>query len=335
MKLLNHLNPADSSLLSVINDNWPVQFLSEYSRFHVHFLNTPIKIVYDEESRAYLPLLFIDRVLFKQAQILYAPHRDAEELNKNEQLAYFNRLIVFLSQSGQCERLAQPHPFGILAAYPQGSKQCDFGTYIVDLENQDETQIFEKFHPKYQKAIVHSQKNGAAVKIGRESLSDFYKLYEATMKKAGMHRDSNEYFVSLYNYLGDNRVISAVVYDQGNPVSGIFVIYTKYSAFLTHAGTFGDSKLYGAAKLLNYEVMKYLKNRGVKKYDFVGVRIRNNNPELEGIFRFKKGFGGNLKTGYLWKTDILPFKAKAYDLLIQLKPGKTKMADIIDQVNQE
>lgn len=65
---------------------------------------------------------------------------------------------------GGCERLAQPHPYGILSAYPQGSEFCKFGTYIVDLENQSEEQIFERFHPKYQKAVTHSEKNGAIVK---------------------------------------------------------------------------------------------------------------------------------------------------------------------------
>ncbi len=333
MKLLNHLNPADYSLLRHIDDDWPVQFISEYTRFHAHFFKDTIKLIYDEISGAYMPMRFINLKIFFPAQILFAPHRDARELSPDEQLLFFNRLIRLFSKSGQCDRLAQPHPFGILAAYPEGSKHCHFGTYVVDLEHQDEKQIYEKFHPKYQKAIAHSLKHNAVVKLGRETLPDFYMLYEATMNKAGMHKDSYEYFNSLYNYLGSNRVCSGVVYDQGKPVSGIIVIYTKYSAFLTHAGTFGDSKLYGAAKLLNYEMMKYLQSNGVKKYDFVGVRLKNKNPELEGIFRFKKGFGGELKEGYLWKTDILPYKAKAYDFLVRLKPGNRKTLDIIDQIN--
>ena len=80
-------------------------------------------------------------------------------------------------------------------------------------------------------------------------------------------------------------------------------------------------------------MMRHLKEKGVKKYDFVGVRLKNNNPALEGIFRFKKGFGGELKEGYLWKIDILPLKAKAYDLMVKLKSGNDKLTDIIDQVN--
>jgi len=75
-----------------------------------------------------------------------------------------------------------------------------------------------------------------------------------------------------------------------------------------------------------------MKESGVNKYDLVGVRIGNNDPALEGVFRFKKGFGGELKKGFLWKTDINPLKAKMYDLLIKIKHPNNKYKDIIDQI---
>jgi lipid II:glycine glycyltransferase (peptidoglycan interpeptide bridge formation enzyme) len=137
----------------------------------------------------------------------------------------------------------------------------------------------------------------------------------------------------LYEFLTPRHVETGVVYDNGEPVSSLVVIYTKYAALLTHAGSATESRLYGANKLLNLEMMKLLKSRGVRKYDFVGVRLNNTNPALEGIFRFKKGFGGELKSGYLWKTDLHPLKARTYDLLLKIK-SKGKVAnDIIDQVN--
>ena len=335
MKLLDHLNPADHVLLGVIDDNWPFQFLSEYTRFHHTYHKESIKIAFDEQLNAYMPLRFLDLKIFAPAQILFAPVSSGVELSKENQQLFFERLVTLLQQKGGCERLLQPNTFAVLSAYPEGSMHCDFGTYLVDLKNQSEDEILEKFHPKYQKAVSHSVKNGAEVKIGKECLEDFYHIYSSTMIKAGLHIDPFEYFDLLWRYLGDDRICCAVVYDNGMPISGIFLIYTPYSAFLTHAGTQGESKLYGAAKLLNYEAMKYLKNKGVVRYDFVGVRLKNNNPALEGIFRFKKGFGGDLKEGYLWKIDILPFKAKAYDLILKLKSGNTQGIDIIDQVNKD
>ncbi len=334
MKLLNHLHPPDYKILGVIDDEWPFQFLSEFSRFYLHYYGEEVKIAYDSKLNAFMPIRFLDLKLFAPAQILFAPVRDGVELNANEQLEFFDRLINMLKKNSICERLVQPQPYGILAACPPFSKYCEFGTYIVDLQNQSEQQILDNFHPKYIKAVSHSIKNGAVVKIGRETLADFYAVYSKTMERAHLHVDDYDFFDGLYRYLGEHRIFSAVVYDQNEPVSGVFVISTRYSAFLTHAGTHGESKLYGAAKLLNYELMKHLRLSGVRRYDFVGVRLKNNNPTLEGIFRFKKGFGGELKQGYLWKIDLLPMKAKAYDLMVKMRSRGKGVTDIIDQISQ-
>jgi len=335
MKLLSHFNTSDKKLLNIINDDWPFQFLPGFSSFNLAFYTQHVFIVFDEELQAFMPIRFQDYKIFSHGQILFAPMRNAKELSPEEQLLFFENLKKTLYYGGNCERLMQPHPYSILAAHPAGSEYCEFGTYVVDLENQTPEVILEKFHPKYQKAVSHSVKNNAVVKIGMDVLPDFFRAYETTMKRINKYYDSYSYFENLLKYLGDERICCAVVYDQGEVVSGIFLIYTKYGAFLTHAGTQGESKLYGAAKLLNFETMKYLQNKGVKRYDFVGVRLKNeNNPELEGVFRFKKGFGGDLKQGYLWKHDILPMKAKLFDILLYVKTKGKKSFDIIDQVNQ-
>jgi lipid II:glycine glycyltransferase (peptidoglycan interpeptide bridge formation enzyme) len=334
MRLISHHNPAHYRTLGVINDHWPIQFLSEYARFYRSYYGDDVQMAFDEELKAYLPIRFLNQKMFNPAQVLFAPMRNGIELPARDQLVFFNRLINLLRTESGCERLIQPQPFGILAAVPPYSKYCEFGTYIIDLASKSNEEILKGFHPKYVKAVTHSIKNEARVVIGRETLNDFYSVYAKTMERAGQHTDEYEFFDTLYKYLGEDRIYSAVVYDQNVPVSGIFVISTLYSAFLTHAGTHGDSKLYGAAKLLNYEMMRYLKQKGVQRYDFVGVRLRNNNPTLEGIFRFKKGFGGDLKEGFLWKKDLLPMKAKAYDYIVKWRSRGRKYFDIIDQVSQ-
>jgi hypothetical protein len=335
MKLLNHFNINDKKYLKVINQEWPFQFLSEFSSFNLAYYAQPIFIVFDEKLNAFMPIKFYKFKLFQQAQIQFAPMRNGVELNADEQLQFFNQLQKFLYYKANCERIAQPHPYAVLAAVPNDAKYCEFGTYIVDLHQQSDEQILSGFHPKYQKAVSHSLKNGAIIKIGPETLPDFFTIYKSTMSRIQKPYDHYEYFTNLLKYMGEGNICSAVVYDDQGPVSGIFLIHTKFGAFLTHAGTMGESKLYGAAKLLNYEVMKHLKNIGVKRYDFVGVRLKNeNNPELEGVFRFKKGFGGELKEGYLWKYDLLPMKAKLFDMMVTLRAKGGKSADIIDQVNR-
>ncbi|HEX5001797.1 MAG TPA: peptidoglycan bridge formation glycyltransferase FemA/FemB family protein [Bacteroidia bacterium] len=333
MRFLNYRAAEDAQLLARVTNDWPIQFQKVFSDFHTSFHNDVYRIACDEDSGAMLPIRFIKARMFHPAQIMHAPVNNGNELDAPEQLLFFEKLIAELKRQGKYERLIQPHPFGILAACPKNSKFCEFGTYVVDLENQSPEQILSRFHPKYQKAVSHSERNGAEIKYGKNVLDDFYLLYTQTMNRAGVHSDSKEYFETLLEMLSESHIDMGVVYDEGNPVSGVFLLYTNYSAFLTHAGSASETRLYGATKLLNFEMMKRLQSKGVRKYDFVGVRLNNQNPSLEGIFRFKKGFGGDLKSGYLWKTDLQPFKASLYDALLKIK-SKGKLAkDIIDQVN--
>lgn len=337
MKFLNHLDSSHHEKLTAFSGvEAPFQFLPQFSTFYQNYFNEQILIAYSEEQQAYLPLHLYKTKMFRLGQILHAPvnGNDFADLAMKDQLIFFNALIRALKDNNICNRLVQPHPYGILGALPPNVRSCEFGTYIIDLATQTEDQIFEKFHPKYQKAVTHSQKNNAIVKFGKEVFDDFYQTYAHTMQRVNIKPDTKNYFLKLYENLGEQFLTPAVVYDEQEPIGGVFFIHTKYAGYCTHAGSMGESKLYGAMKLLHFEMMKRLKSQGVKKYDLVGVRLKNNDPALEGIFRFKKGFGGDLKTGYLWKTDIQPVKAKLYDILVHIKNRNKKIAkDIIDQVN--
>jgi len=335
MHINNHLVPADHSQLEKIDDHWPYQFLSEYTRYQKHVSRSDYYIIHDEITDAFIPLKIYKVRGFHFGQIKHAPLRNGIEINESEQLDFFNRLISFLKENKFCTKLVQPPPSGILSAVPAGATSCEFGSYIIDLENQTEEQIFNKFHPKYQKAISHSFRNNARIEVGRHTLEDFHDLYLQTMSRAGLHPVPLYQFARLYDYLGENRVFSAVVHDSEKPIGAVFIMSSKYAAFVAHAGSNGKNKLYGAMKFLNYEMMKLMKSNGVKRYDFVGVRINNKNPELEGIFKFKKRFGGDLKRGYLWKIDINTGSAATFDILKKVRIGNAPMPDIIDQVTLE
>jgi hypothetical protein len=332
MILLNHLNPEHTEKLKSLGNKSPFQFSKGFTLFYKNFMKENLEIGYSEKLNAFIPIRFVALKLFKLAQILHAPVRNNTELNEIEQQEFFEELIAFFNTNHLCERLIQPHPYGILGAVPANARFCEFGTYVIDLKNQTSEEIFDKFHPKYQKAIQHTVKNNGIVRFGKQVLNDFYGCYSATMARIHMPCESLNYFESLYNCLGDDHVTAGVIYDMENPIGGIFLLHTEFAALCTHAGSMGESKLYGSMKHLHFEMMKRMQQLGVNKYDLVGVRIGNNDAALEGVFRFKKGFGGDLKKGFLWKIDINPIRAKMYDILVKIKHPNSKFKDIIDQV---
>ena len=83
--------------------------------------------------------------------------------------------------------------------------------------------------------------------------------------------------------------------------------------------------------LLHWEAIKYFKEKGIKRYDFVGARISpEKGSKLEGIQRFKSRFGPTLKRGYLWKKNINPLKTNLYNFLVLIKTLNCK-GDVVDQ----
>lgn len=337
MKIFSYTDsrfPAPPGALK--DDRWPVQFNPGFSAFYHHYYGGEILFVHDEETDGWMPFHRTHKKLISFGQVLHAPVAAFTELNSERQTSFLNRLISFAEGEQLVHRFIQPHPFGIMLSCPEKSKSVRFGTYITNLsEFTDDDALLNSYDPKYKKAIQHSIRNEARVVFGQSAMEDFNHLYNCTAKRTGMFQDLPEYFSKMHEYMGHQYTETGVVYDGETPVGGIFMLYSKYAALCTHAGSSGsDSKLYGAMKYLHFEMMKHLRDRGVKQYDLVGVRIGNHNPALEGVFRFKRGFGGTLKEGYLWKADIDGMTLKVYDALLKLRNPNMK-PDIIDQENQE
>lgn len=318
--------------LSALNrESWPVQYLRGFSEFYYGFYAKHILLFREESMNAWMPITFETKLFIQEAQFLHAPMKDGVELNATQQLVFFEKLIQTLSAKKMAHRIIQPHPASIVAAIPDHAKGISFGTYITYLPDfaSDEA-LLNSFDPKYKKAIQHSIKNGAIVKFDDDVYKDFYKLYCRTTHRAGIHQEIEKYFDDCRSYLGEEHTLTGVVYDGEKAIGGIFIKYSKHTAYCTHAGSDGPSKLYGAMKYLHFEAMKKLRDKGVQQYDLVGVRIGNHNEALEGVFRFKKGFGGELREGFLWKLDLAAVPLKFYELLQKLKKNDAK-DDIIDQ----
>ena len=86
--------------------------------------------------------------------------------------------------------------------------------------------------------------------------------------------------------------------------------------------------LSGAMNFLQWEAIRLFQQLGVKRYDFVGVRIApKKGSKQEGLKMFKERFGGRLEQGYMWKYALRPLPYHLYCLAARLRSG----GDIVDQ----
>ena len=120
-----------------------------------------------------------------------------------------------------------------------------------------------------------------------------------------------EKFRQMVFGLGEN--VKIIIARHDGALQGCAVIpFSDYSAYYVYGGSV-SRPVTGALNLLHWEAIKLFRGLGVKRYDFVGVRI---NPEKgtkqDGLMMFKERFGGGLMQGYLWKYPFHRFLYLAY-----------------------
>jgi len=113
---------------------------------------------------------------------------------------------------------------------------------------------------------------------------------------------------------------------QGIIQGSAIIPFSSYSAYYLYGGSI-ENPLTGAMNLLQWEAIRKFKELGVKRYDFVGVRISpEKRSKQEGLMKFKERFGGQLYKGYMWKHGLHPMKYAAYSLAVRVLRG----GDIVD-----
>ncbi|MBK7853819.1 MAG: peptidoglycan bridge formation glycyltransferase FemA/FemB family protein [Bacteroidetes bacterium] len=264
MQVFSHSNASHRKQLSVFTDESPLQFLPAFTLFNETYFKSSLSIFFLRKLTELHANKGVGKFHFKIWPDTTCSLKNNVELDAEGQVTFYDELISFCKSSNIIGRFIQPHPYAILKSVPAKSKYCHFGTYIVDLQNQTEEEILNRFKKNYITEIKQTESRGAVCKFGFEYLSDFYACYKNTMLKAGKSVDDIEYFKNIYKYFGDENITVGEVYENENPIGSLFVIHTKYTALYTHAGTLGETKLSGRMKYLIWECIKRLKKNGVK-----------------------------------------------------------------------
>ncbi|WP_149711753.1 peptidoglycan bridge formation glycyltransferase FemA/FemB family protein, partial [Campylobacter concisus] len=200
----------------------------------------------------------------------------------------------------------------VFKIYPNNSIFCQFGTYVVDLL-QDENNIFKQIHQKHRNVIKKAQSDGVAIVNGKQYCNEVLNIINQTMLRQKM-TPFNSVAVNEFECLNKNIEYYVSIYK--NIVQGAALIYwDQYSAYYMYGGSI-DKPHSGSLNLMHWQIIQDMKKKGIQKYDFVGARIHPlKYSKISTIQRFKARFGGCMKIGYLWKYPIKPFKYKMFNII--------------------
>lgn len=247
-----------------------------------------------------IPFVFTRKWFFKYGFFAFQPIciDDSAEQSVKE---FLDQVIAFLSQKKHVHFLNPTPAYTCFKDYPTKSKRIPFGNYVCDLSVSEE-EMFEKLHSKHRNSVRKAKKDGIIVKSGRDKtlLAHYMQMDVQTEQRSKKPSEGISFYRTRLNALPQHSMIF-IAYKDDIPQSGALIYYDKLCGYYMF-GANKNSPHSGSGNLLQWEIMRWLKSKGVSRYSFVGCRINEDeDSKYHNIQRFKARFGGELIQGYMFK----------------------------------
>jgi peptidoglycan pentaglycine glycine transferase (the first glycine) len=201
-------------------------------------------------------------------------------------------------------------------------------TIVVSLEGAED-QILERMKSKTRYNIRLADRKGVSVRR-IEDLEPFYALLEFTAERAEFGIHTREYYrkaFELFHPAGECALFLAEY--QGQPLASIMVFQRGKRSWYFYGASSREHRDLMAPYLVQWEAMRWAKAQGCTSYDLWGVPDQDlevleegfteRSDGLWGVYRFKRGFGGQLlRSPGPWDRVYRPGLYKLYLLRNQL-----------------
>ena len=276
------------------------------------------------QLRCVLPYTVIRKAIFRMVRFRVETIPIAGDLAIEDEKSFLNSVVEHFRLRG-ADMIIPPSTNTIFRACPDGAIAAPYGTYIIDL-NQSEAALLANLNSSHRRKVRLATKAGVQIKSGVEHMEAAYRLVRDTFKRSRLGFMGYDAFRRMVLGLGEN--VKVMVAEHQGVVQGCIVVpFSGHTAYYVYGGSIPEPES-GAMNLLHWEAIRLFRGLGVKRYDFVGVRI-NPAPgsKQEGLKMFKERFGGQLMPGHMWKYSFHPLKFFVYGLAVRFRRG----GDIVDQ----
>ncbi len=186
-------------------------------------------------------------------------------------------------------------------------------TIIVDIDKPDE-QLLGSFKQKTRYNIRLAERKGVTIEprqASDEMVDTMYKLMQDTQGRAGFFLRPKEAFGAYWQSMakaGLGQFFVAV--HEGDILAAEYAFHFGDKSYYKEGGSTGAKRNLMAPYLLQYEVMRWARERGAKEYDLIAVPPKDQlTPEhhMYGLYQFKSGFNQDI-TQFIgcWEYPLKP-----------------------------
>jgi len=177
-------------------------------------------------------------------------------------------------------------------------------TIIIDIKDSEE-EILARMKQKTRYNIRLAEKKGVTVRAW-DDIESFHKMMLVTGGRDEFGVHSLEYYKRGYELLHPNGMGEILVAEyEGKLLASLFVSRNGNRAFYLYGASTDEERNRMPTYLLQWEAMIWAKTHGCEEYDLWGVpdedeatleaNFESRHDGLWGVYRFKRGFGGQLK----------------------------------------
>ena len=188
--------------------------------------------------------------------------------------------------------------------------------FRLDVKDKTEEEVIASFHSKTRYNIRLSVRKGVTVEIkGPEAAEEFHKIMIETGDRDDFGIRSADYFKRMVTAMGEDARIY-MAYFEGKAIAGSLAIRCGNKVWYLYGASSNENRNVMPNYLVQWSMIQWAIESGCEIYDFRGVSgfLDESNP-LYGIYRFKKGFNGDL-VEFMGEMDLIlkPFGYKIVNL---------------------
>jgi peptidoglycan pentaglycine glycine transferase (the first glycine) len=205
-------------------------------------------------------------------------------------------------------------------------------TLVVDLRQSEEA-ILARMKPKCRYNIRLASKKGVAVSPW-EDMRSFHQMMQETGHRDSFGVHTLSYYQRVFNEFHPGGACELLVARfRDTPLAALMVFCRGPRAWYFYGGSTDAERERMPNHLLQWEAMRWAKHKGCAQYDLWGVpdedqqtleaEFTRRSEGLWGVYRFKRGFGGELRRAA--QPVVRVYQPLLYRLYLQLA-GSQKSA---------
>ncbi len=200
--------------------------------------------------------------------------------------------------------------------------------FVFRLNIADKTadELMADFHHKWRYNIRLAERKGVTAAVENDAVAAFTTLMVETGVRDGFVTRSEGYFRKMLEVMGEHARLYMAKID-GEYVAGTLAIHYGDKVWYLYGASDTAHRNFMPSYLLQWHMIQWAKELNCAVYDFRGVSgdVSEDNP-LYGLYRFKKGFGGDF-TEFVGELDCVlhPLINKAF-IVIKRTNAKLRAA---------